>query len=274
MLDDDNNYNNKSSISLQSTLKYYEIARAQDKEDIYALENWYWNYQNGVILESGALNGIEFSTSLMFEKYLNWKTIHIEASPDSFHQLKNNRPNSINIHAALCNQTKTLHFLNNRGNLAVSGIYEYLKESFIEMWHAEFYKKFKEGKIRIEDLPTIACVKLEALLKVLNIYHIDIWVLDVEGIIIIIILIIILIVTIQGAEFDIIKSSIDFNKININTIIIECEGRQGDNDAGLIQYMDNVNYNCIKEKRNCFCTKKTFIKHQKPVELKSFYHFT
>ena len=52
MLDDNNN---KSTMSI-STSKYNEIARAQDKEDIYALENWYWNYQNGVILESGALN--------------------------------------------------------------------------------------------------------------------------------------------------------------------------------------------------------------------------
>lgn len=181
MLDDNNN---KSTMSI-STSKYNEIARAQDKEDIYALENWFWDYKNGIILESGALNGIEFSTSLMFEKVYKWRSIHIEASPDSFHQLKNNRPHSINIHAALCNQTKTLHFLNNKGNLAVSGIYEYLKESFIEMWHSEWYKNFKEGKVKVEDLPTIACVKLEALLKVLHIYHIDIWVLDVEGITII-----------------------------------------------------------------------------------------
>jgi hypothetical protein len=129
MLDDNNNASSSSSSSL-SSLSYHTISRAQDKEDIYALENWYWDHHYGTILESGALNGIEFSTSLVFEKLLNWKAIHIEASPDSFHDLKNNRPNSLNIHAALCNQTRTLHFLNNKGNLAVSGIYEYLKVDY------------------------------------------------------------------------------------------------------------------------------------------------
>jgi FkbM family methyltransferase len=251
---DDNNTTLSSSSSSSSTLKYNEIARAQDKEDIYAIENWYWNHRNGVILESGALNGIEFSTSLVFEKYLNWKTIHIEASPDSFHELKNNRPNSLNIHAALCNQTRTLHFLNNKGNLAVSGIYEYLKESFIEMWHAEWYKAYKEGKVKVDDLPTVSCVKLESLLKLLSIHHIDIWVLDLEG-----------------AEFEVLTSSINFSNININTIIIECEGRQGDNDDGLIRYMDSQQYQCVKEKRNCFCTKKTFVPKKKPDSIKSHY---
>ena len=253
MLDDENT---TTITTTGSSLKYNEIARAQDKEDIYAIENWFWNQHNGVILESGALNGIEFSTSLVFEKYLNWKTIHIEASPDSFRALKNNRPNSLNIHAALCNQTRTLHFLNNKGNLAVSGIYEYmiLKKPFIEMWHAEWYKAYSEGRTKVEDLPTVSCVKLESLLKIISIHHIDIWVLDVEG-----------------AELDIIKSSINFNNIDINTIIIECENRLGDYDNGLIGYMSSQKYHCIKEKRNCFCTKNSFVPKKKPDDIKSYY---
>ena len=124
------------------------------------------------------------------------------------------------------------------------------------MWHADWYKLYKEGKVKVDDLPTVSCVKLQSLLKLISIHHIDIWVLDVEG-----------------AEFDIIKSSINFNDISINTIIIECEGRQGDNDQGLINYMSEQNYQCIKEKRNCFCRKNSFIPKKKPASLKSYYVF-
>ena len=56
---------------------YKDIARAQYQEDIWAYENWFWNMSNGTMLESGALNGNWISTSFMFEKFANWRIIHI-----------------------------------------------------------------------------------------------------------------------------------------------------------------------------------------------------
>jgi len=32
---------------------------------------------NGIIIESGAVDGVLFSTSLLFEKFANWTSIHI-----------------------------------------------------------------------------------------------------------------------------------------------------------------------------------------------------
>lgn len=59
---------------------YSELSQAQDQEDIWLYENWFYGMKNGVIMESGALNGILFSTSFMFEKYANWTAIHVGES--------------------------------------------------------------------------------------------------------------------------------------------------------------------------------------------------
>jgi hypothetical protein len=56
---------------------YLDIARAQDQEDVWLYENYFYGMSNGIIMESGALNGILFSTSFMFEHYANWTAIHV-----------------------------------------------------------------------------------------------------------------------------------------------------------------------------------------------------
>ena len=56
---------------------YKELARAQDQEDIWLYENWFYGIEEGIIMESGALNGIIFSTSYMFENFANWTAIHV-----------------------------------------------------------------------------------------------------------------------------------------------------------------------------------------------------
>ena len=84
-----------SSLIVETKLKAAyenrEISRAQDHEDVWAFENWFWGMERGVILESGALDGIEFSTSLFFEKHARWTSIHVEANFDQFARLRKNR---------------------------------------------------------------------------------------------------------------------------------------------------------------------------------------
>ncbi len=41
--------------------------------------------KNGLIMESGALNGVLFSNSLMFEQFANWTSINVEADPGQLH---------------------------------------------------------------------------------------------------------------------------------------------------------------------------------------------
>ena len=69
------------SIAKKSNLinqtNYRNLALAQSGEDIWAYENWFWRMANGTMLESGALDGIKFSTSYLFEKLASWRIIHI-----------------------------------------------------------------------------------------------------------------------------------------------------------------------------------------------------
>lgn len=63
----------------EKTRAWSELSYAQDQEDVWLYENWFYGMQNGVIMESGALNGILFSTSYMFETFANWTAIHVGA---------------------------------------------------------------------------------------------------------------------------------------------------------------------------------------------------
>jgi hypothetical protein len=60
---------------------YANMSLAQSAEEIWLYENWFYGMTNGVILESGALNGLTYSTSFMFQYFLGWFPIHI-GNPD------------------------------------------------------------------------------------------------------------------------------------------------------------------------------------------------
>jgi hypothetical protein len=61
----------------KSKSSYAKLSRAQDHEDLWLYENWFYGMKNGVIIESGALDGVKYSTTFMFEFYADWTPIHI-----------------------------------------------------------------------------------------------------------------------------------------------------------------------------------------------------
>jgi hypothetical protein len=66
-----------NKIFTESPGDYGKLSSAQDHEDIWLYENWFYGMENGVILESGALDGVFYSTSNFFETLLHWTSIHI-----------------------------------------------------------------------------------------------------------------------------------------------------------------------------------------------------
>ena len=56
----------------------------------------------GVVMEIGAGDGLDGSVSHFFEQGLNWKSILVEANPQKFKKLKENRPDAIAINAGFC----------------------------------------------------------------------------------------------------------------------------------------------------------------------------
>jgi FkbM family methyltransferase len=230
---------NKSLSLLTSYKDDNKIHRAQEGEDIWAYENWFYGMTGGTIFESGSLDGFEFSTSLMFEKFANWNSIHVEANRNSFGRLLKNRPHSINIHAALCNKTETLHYVSAQ-NPAVSGVYEFMSENFKSVWHHDLHEGIKSGNISIHELPTVMCSKLSSIFRAIHLHHIDLFILDVEG-----------------AELSVFNG-LNFEKVHINTILTECENRRGDNDESTIKLLESKGFSCEKIMRNCMCIHNAF----------------
>ena len=100
---------------------YSKLSRAQDKEDIWLYENWFYGKERGVIVESGALDGMLYSTTHLFEKWAHWTPIHIEADPRNYFKLVRQREKGVNINAALCGEPKLLHYTNDDGGQIQGG---------------------------------------------------------------------------------------------------------------------------------------------------------
>jgi FkbM family methyltransferase len=85
---------------------------SQSEQDKWVCENT--NYKkNGYFLDIGAYDGIQTSNSYYLEKELNWNGICVEANPDIFNILKNNRK-SININCAVSDHIGECYFNNDK----------------------------------------------------------------------------------------------------------------------------------------------------------------
>jgi hypothetical protein len=101
-------------------------ANSQWGEDIFLYENYFYGMVDGIVVESGALDGIFLSNSLMFERNFGWHSILVEANPKNFKKLLSApRVNSTKIHAALCDVSqRTVHYIIVKGKKnddAISG---------------------------------------------------------------------------------------------------------------------------------------------------------
>ena len=66
----------------------------QHGEDKYIFETFFGTKKNGVFLELGAIDGIQFSNTYYLEKNQNWSGVLIEPTQAPFKDLVVNRPNS------------------------------------------------------------------------------------------------------------------------------------------------------------------------------------
>jgi len=207
-----------------------QMATAQDSEDLWLYESLFYGMTNGLIIESGALDGRTFSTSYFYEKFANWTAIHIEADRQSFHSLLKNRPRSVNINAALCSTRKMLHYVE-EGISTVHGIIEFMSESFLRTWHPKYYN----DSSLIQTLPVVNCVPMKKLLSRYNVTEVDIWVLDVEG-----------------AEESALLGT-DFRKVRFNVIIMENDGIDKQKEMRKIQILKRNGFECQRVYRNAVC---------------------
>ena len=223
---------------------YGARANAQFGEDVYLFENFFWGQAGGIILESGALDGVRFSTSLFFHSVLGWKSIHVDANPNNFRRLVANRRDALNVHLAICKTPRVVHWLaepepvvdlthlkpaevaalapETRGaqkvqiGSGVGGIYEFMPPALIGAFYPAVAAK---GAAAVDDLPAVMCRPLAPVLGMFGISHVNIWVLDVEG-----------------AELEVLEA-MDFAAVSFDVVLVEADGGNPVKDAGVIALM-------------------------------------
>lgn len=171
-------------IDLPSTkqLKALQKARggyllSQDGEEVYAMDHFFSDLHSGIVLESGALDGKMYSVSWALTEYWGWNAVHVEGFKKNYLDLVANRPEQLNIQAALCNSTIPLHWVqyDDTTLTSINGFWEVMSLEVKEKWFPALTPEV------VETLPQTTCRPLSSLLGLFGIPHIDLWVLDIEG---------------------------------------------------------------------------------------------
>ena len=162
----------------------------------------------------GALDGVLYSNTFSLEKELGWRGVLLEADPEQFRRLVKNRPESILVHAAVCDRKRTVHYVNS-GNSATRGIREFMAPSFVQRWHGQ-----KSRRVETQ----IPCMPLSDILAQIPIRRFDFFSLDLEG-----------------AELAVL-SSIDFRNVSFGVLAVEADGRNKTQDCAVQQMLTQKGY--------------------------------
>jgi len=196
---------------------------SQDSQDKYLEENVFKGYKNGVFVDVGAHDGVSINNTLYFERTNNWTGINIEPIKKVYDTLVRNRPNSINLNYAICNNDGETEFLCNTGYTEmISGIKDNFDPRHLQRLQNENYQMGS-----ITNSITVNTKKLETIFNECNVSHVHYLSIDVEG-----------------AEFEVIKS-INFDKVFID--VIGFENNFDDNSIPIIEYLKSKNF-CILHK--------------------------
>lgn len=191
---------------------------SQDKQDEFLEKMVFKGFKNGVFMDIGSHDGITINNTLYFEKENGWSGINVEADKNVFVDLIKNRPNSINVNCAVCNEDGTAEFICNTGyTQMISGLKHTYDIRHTQRLNNEI--RSNGGYTEVIQVPT---KKIETLCDQYNIKHIHYLSIDVEG-----------------AEFEVIKS-INFDKLFID--VIGFENNYQDKSIPIIKYLESKNY--------------------------------
>lgn len=87
----------KENGNAEGEKKYY----AQSGEDREMYERFFVGKRNLFFVEMGGLDGVTFSNTLFYEKFLDWRGVLIEPIPESFVKMRANRPLATCLHMAV-----------------------------------------------------------------------------------------------------------------------------------------------------------------------------
>jgi len=199
--------------------------QSQQGEDVLLLK-WFGKLCEGTYIEMGALDGLRFSNSYVFNKGLNWTGVLIEASPQNFQEMAANRPKEIaRVHAAVCQESQTVHWVTS-DSVAVNGIFEFAAPSFRKKWWGD------NDKALLAESTPVHCSPLQDLLAQHVVvgydqhYYFDFFSLNVEG-----------------AEFQVLKS-IDFSRTGFGIIFLEADKHDILKNDVARMFLEEKGYRC------------------------------
>lgn len=172
--------------------------RGQWKQDKFLEEYIFSGKRDGFFVEVGAYDGLNGSNTYFFEKERGWNGICIEPNSDIFPKLKINR-NCVCLNVCAYKENKIIQFNKIDGHAEMlSGI----DESYNERHRSRVKEDIilRGGRQNLEYYPSF---RLDTIFENLKVNSIDLLCIDTEG-----------------SELDILKG-IDFNKVDISTIVIE-----------------------------------------------------
>ena len=175
----------------------------------------------GVFLEIGADDGVKYSKCKFFEETHNWNGIAVEARIGAYNRLITNRT-SVCINAVLSDVIEESKFINIRGyGFGLSG----LINKYDRRHSNRIREKIKNPRNKGAVIINVKTEKLNDLLNRHNMTNIDL-----------------LSINTWGCELAILKT-LDFNKYNIDVIIIEDYYE----DEELMKFFTSRNYRFMKQ---------------------------
>jgi len=216
--------------------KYYEnlyyLYSSQFGQDEYLETNIFKGLKDGFFVDVGAHDGISINNTIYFEKNNNWTGINIEPIKKVFDRLVVNRPNSINLNCAVCNEDGETEFLCNTGYTEmISGI-----KSTFDPRHIMRLQRENQQQGSTTELIKVNTKRLETIFDEHKVSHIHYLSIDVEG-----------------AEFEVIKS-INFDKVFID--VIGFENNYNDVSVPIVKYLQEKNYIVIHVSLDIFMIHK------------------
>ncbi len=179
-----------------------------------------------------------YSNTLLLEQDMHWSGVLIEASPFTYRRLVKNRPNITTINAAICNETKEVTFLH-YSIPCCRGI--------MEFFPAERRGKLAAAVNQTGKTAAISCVSLSSVLSLLQVTHINLLFLDVEG-----------------AEISVL-SSINFSEVSFDVICVEKNEKYVESYLKILRpqgYELEMSNTSRQKKRNLWFVRKGFKKHE------------
>lgn len=221
----------KCPVESAERLKEQKWSKSQSDEDMVLLQ-WFNGLCDGRFLEMGALDGVMFSNSYLYEVAFQWKGLLIELSPTSFQKLQVNRGGNSNtlVNAGVCENRQTLHYFST-GVPATNGIVEFAAQDFRDRW-------WKNLKPDLSNAIQIECLPLQEIIdehyQDEEVVHFDFYSLDVEG-----------------AEYQVLKS-IDFTRVSFGIIFLEADELNEMKNLATRAHLESNGYRFLMEKQKSY----------------------